>query len=387
MAEPVRARRLSEDEGRRLQQIVRRGKHGSVRVRRALIIMASASGTPVPAIARLVAADEDTVRDVIHAFNDQGLHALDPQWAGGRPRLISEEDIAFIVVTASTRPKALGLPFTRWSVRKLGAYLSGTYQFVEPGRGVQQVPARRVRIGRERLRQVLRDKDITFQRTRTWKESADPDFDAKLDRIEHLTSAFPDRCFAFDQFGPLSIRPHHGAGWAHATKPDRLPATYRRTHGIRYFHGCYSLSDDQMWGVTRRRKGGDHTLAALKSIRAARPDGAPVYVILDNLSANTTPAVRRWALAHKVELCLTPTYSSWANPIEAQFGPLRTFTMANSNYPNHTVLARDLQAHLRWRNTHARHPDVLAAQRRERARIRSEKGHHWGRPKIKAAAA
>ena len=67
MAEPVRARRLTDQEGQRLLQIVRRGKHGSVRVRRAMIIMASASGTLVPAIARLVAADEDTVRDVIHA--------------------------------------------------------------------------------------------------------------------------------------------------------------------------------------------------------------------------------------------------------------------------------------------------------------------------------
>jgi hypothetical protein len=43
MAEPVRARPLSDEEGRRLLQIVRRGKHGSVRVRRAMIIMASAS--------------------------------------------------------------------------------------------------------------------------------------------------------------------------------------------------------------------------------------------------------------------------------------------------------------------------------------------------------
>ncbi|MCE0764611.1 helix-turn-helix domain-containing protein [Pseudonocardia kujensis] len=34
---------------------------------------------PVPTIARLVAADEDTVRDVIHAFNERGLAALDPQ--------------------------------------------------------------------------------------------------------------------------------------------------------------------------------------------------------------------------------------------------------------------------------------------------------------------
>src|SRR3954447_19443945 len=247
MADPVRARRLSDHEGQTLTQIVRRGRGNSIRVRRATILTASASGTPVSAIARLVAADEDTVRDVIHAFNERGLAALDPRWAGGRPRLISDDDIAFIVTTATTRPKTLALPFTRWSVRKLAAYLSGTYRHTEPGsapgRAGRIEPARRVRIGRERLRQVLHDHDVTFQRTRTWKESTDPDFDAKLDRIEHVTSAFPDRCFAFDQFGPLSIRPHHGAGWARSSKPDRLPATYRRSHGIRYFHGCYSLID------------------------------------------------------------------------------------------------------------------------------------------------
>jgi hypothetical protein len=56
------------------------------------------------------------------------------------------------------------------------------------------------------------------------------------------------------------------------------------------------------------------------------------------------------------------------------------FTMANSNHPNHTVLARKLQKYLRWRNANARHPDVLAAQRRERARIRSERQQRWGRP-------
>ncbi|WP_237048347.1 IS630 family transposase [Lentzea guizhouensis] len=293
---------------------------------------------------------------------------MDPQWAGGRPRLISADDEQVIVATATTRPTTLGKPFTRWSLRKLADHLSHDL-------------ARRIRIGRERLRQILREHGITFQRTRTWKESADPDFDTKLDRIEEVTSRFPKRCFAFDQFGPLSIRPHHGLGWAPRTHPDRLPATYTRTHGIRYFHGCYSPVDDQLWGVMRRRKGGDHGLAALKSIRAARPDGAPIYVIMDNLSANKTPKIRRWAERNNVELCLTPTYASWANPIEAQFGPLRTFTMSNSHHPNHTVLARTTQAYLRWRNANARHPDVLAAQRKERARIRSERQQRWGRPR------
>ena len=39
-------------------------------------------------------------------------------------------------------------------------------------------------IGRERVRRILHSHDITFQRTRTWKESTDPAKDAKLDRIE-----------------------------------------------------------------------------------------------------------------------------------------------------------------------------------------------------------
>jgi hypothetical protein len=101
---------------------------------------------------------------------------------------------------------------------------------------------------------------------------------------------------------------------------------------------------------------------------------------LDDLSANKTPKIRTWAGANNVELCLTPTYASWANPIEAQFGPLRSFEMGASNHPNHSALARRLQDYLRWRNANARHPDVLAAQRRERARIRSERQRRWGRP-------
>ena len=308
MADPVRARRLSDHEGQTLTQIVRRGRGNSIRVRRATIIMASASGTPVSAIARLVAADEDTVRDVIHAFNERGLAALDPQWAGGRPRLISDDDIAFIVTTATTRPGALGAPFTHWSVRKLAAHLGPRTRPAGPASG-----------GSGCARSCASTTSASSGPGRG-RSPRDPDKDAKLDRIEYVTSHFPMRCFAFDQFGPLSIRPCHGSTWAPESKPVRLPATYHRTHGIRYFHGCYSLGDDQLWGVNRRRKGGDHSLAALKSIRAARPDGAPIYVIMDNLSANKTPAVRAWAARNKVELCLTPTYAVLGEPDR---GPVR----------------------------------------------------------------
>ncbi|PWU62386.1 IS630 family transposase [Micromonospora globispora] len=372
MAEPVRVRRLSDQEGQRLQRLVRRGTGSVVRLRRAMVVLASAGGNSVPVIARLVQADEDSVRQVIHRFNEMGMASLDPQWAGGRPRRISSDDEAFIVATANTRPAKLGRPFTCWSVRKLAEYLADN-------------PDRRVIIGRERLRQVLRRHQITFQRTKTWKESTDPQREQKLARIEHVIEHFPHRTFAFDEFGPLTIRPHGGVGWQPKSRPRRLPANYHKLHGVRQFHGCYSIGDDTLWGVVRRQKSAANTLAALKSIRAARPDGAPIYIILDNLSAHKGFVIRQWAARNKVELCFTPTYASWANPIEAHFGPLRTFVIAGSDHPNHTVLARGLHAYLRWRNANARHPDVLTAQRRHRAKIRSERHRRWGQPASRAA--
>lgn len=93
MSTPVKVRRLSDHEGRQLQQIVRRGggrsENSIVRWRRAMVVMASASGNTVPAIAKLVVTSEDRVREMIHRFNEKGMASLDPQWAGGRPRQIT----------------------------------------------------------------------------------------------------------------------------------------------------------------------------------------------------------------------------------------------------------------------------------------------------------
>lgn len=146
----------------------------------------------------------------------------------------------FAILTATTRPSALGVPFTHWSVRKLASYL-------------RRAPGRCVRIGREALRTLLIRRQITFQRTKTRKESTDPNKDAKLDRVEYAIHERADRTFAFDEFGPLGIRPTSEACWGWTGRPDRLPATFHRTHGVRYFHGCYSVGDDTLWSVNRMR--------------------------------------------------------------------------------------------------------------------------------------
>ena len=376
MSKRVRVRRLNDAEGRELQRIVRRGggktDRSIVKWRRALVVLASAGGNDVATIAALVQTSPDRVREMIHRFNDLGMRSLDPQWAGGRPRRITTTDRELIVKTAKTRPAKLGRPFTHWSLRKLVDYLATK-------------KGRRVRIGRERLRQILAAEGITFQRTRTWKESPDPLKEEKLARIEWCLEHARTRTFAFDEFGPLTIRPVAGVGWAPKSKPQRLRANYNKPHGSRQFFACYSIGDDRLWGRIEPVKGWKPTLRALQSIRAYLDDGQPIYVILDNLNHHRGQAIGDWCEANAVELVFTPTYASWANPIEAHFGPLRQFVLANSDHADHPALGRALRAYLRWRNTHTRDPQLLEHQRRHRARIRSEQQRRWGHPKPQAA--
>jgi hypothetical protein len=107
------------------------------------------------------------------------------------PRRISPDGEAFIAATANRRPAALGRPLTRWSLRKLVEFLAAN-----PHRVV-------VVVGREWPRQLLPKHQITFRRTKTWKEPPTPT-GTNLARIEYVIDHFPHRVFAFDEFGPLA---------------------------------------------------------------------------------------------------------------------------------------------------------------------------------------
>ena len=55
---------------------------------------------------------------------------------------------------------------------------------------------------------------------RPGKSPPTPDRDAKLDRIDHVLENFPDRTFAFDEFGLFEIGGGLGAGRGSTVDPD-----------------------------------------------------------------------------------------------------------------------------------------------------------------------
>jgi hypothetical protein len=85
VTERLRVREIDDDEGRRLVRIVRRGSGSVVTWRRAQMVLLSAQGMDVAAIARVAFTSGDRVRDVIRNFNADGFDSLYPRYKGGRP--------------------------------------------------------------------------------------------------------------------------------------------------------------------------------------------------------------------------------------------------------------------------------------------------------------
>jgi len=204
--EGIRVREITNDEARRLLQIVRRssGSSGSVvRWRRAQMVLLSAQGMDVAQIAKVAFTSPDRVRAVLHNFNDDGFDSLAPKYSGGRPPTFTLPERREIKKIALSRPVDHDLPFSTWSLTKLAEFLVAE--------GVVDD------INHEGLRLILREEGVSFQVIKTYKQSTDPDFEAKKNRVLELyeiadgkrkpKKGDPTIVVCMDEFGPLDLLP------------------------------------------------------------------------------------------------------------------------------------------------------------------------------------
>jgi transposase len=346
----VFVRPLEHAEAVALKSKAKKAKQFATR-ERAAILLASNVATPVPQIAAMWMTDESHVRKVIHDFNERGMASLDPEPRDGRPRRITDEQRASIIAVAGARPETLGVPATRWSLKRLARYLRA--------QGIVEVsPAH--------LGRILAQAGLSFQRTRTWKASPDPDYEAKAAMVLALYAQAPENgvVLSFDQMGPISLRPTAGAGWAPRKRPERQRATFHRRHGVRYVMGAYDVHADRLRVRMKRRRAGTDNLAFLTQIRGCYPERLRIYWIQDNLSANWTPDIRQYAALNNVELVPTPTYASYLNRIECHFLPISEFVVKNADYLDWDAFAHALARHLTYRNGPHRDQRLIDLERR-----------------------
>lgn len=130
----------------------------------------------------------------------------------------------------------------------------------------------------------------------------------------------------------------------------RHRATYTRTHGVRYYFGAYDVHADHLSMRSTKRKRSQDVLGFFRWLRSRYSDGRRIYLVLDNLSTHKKAEVRRWCKENNIELVYTATYASWMNRIECHFTAVKRFVISNSDYPEHSAIAKMMRKYVRWRN-------------------------------------
>jgi hypothetical protein len=160
----------------------------------------------------------------------------------GTPSKISEQPRDWICVIARCDSRSMGRPFSCWSLTKLRDYL------IETGRVTT--------ISIETVRRILHEQGVTWQTSKTWKASNDPDFVAKIRRILALYDHPPagGKVVCVDELGPLNLQLRPGKAWKPVGEPVRLPARYHRDQGVRHMIASLDLATGRIHYRIRDRK-------------------------------------------------------------------------------------------------------------------------------------
>jgi transposase len=172
-------RRFHRGEKRKLSAKVHDRKLPRWVAQRYQLIRLIRNGLSVLAAARQVGCAKDTAYRCVAEFNHSGFRDFEcSSNPDGRPSQISTAELEHIAQIAQKRPTDVGLPFTNWSISKLHTYLSRH----------RLLPA----VSPEWLRQLLRREQVSWQRTKTWKKSNDPQFKAKKSAFWPSTPSGPN---------------------------------------------------------------------------------------------------------------------------------------------------------------------------------------------------
>jgi transposase len=361
VTERLRVREIDDDEGRRLVRIIRRGSGSVVTWRRAQMVLLSAQGMGVPAIAKVAFTSEDRVRDMIRNFNADGFGSLYPKYKGGRPPKFTLAQRREIKKIAKSKPAEHDLPFSTWSMSKLAEFL------VAEG-VVDDISHEGLRLALPGGRHLSTPENLEgLQRPAVRGEKARVEqLYAIADREVTPRAGDPEVIFCVDEFGPLNLQPRPGRHWAaiggKGKEPGRAPrprlrATYTRTAGVRHLFAAYELGEDKLYGHIKPRKTRTRFLEFCRYLRSLYPPATRIAIICDNFSPHLTTRkdarVGTWAKANNAEIAYTPTNSSWLNRIEAQFTALRYFALDGTDHTSHQEQASMIRRYIIWRNNHA----------------------------------
>ncbi|MFQ6067738.1 MAG: IS630 family transposase [bacterium] len=289
---------LSDQEREQLTSMVhsRSLPHGLVR--RARIVLLAAEGAMNREIAEKVGLSAQSVCKWRQRYLQQGLSGLHDELRPGRPRSISDEEVATLIrKTLNTKPK----DGTHWTIRSM---------------------AKETKISRPTVHRIWKAFGLQPHRQHHFKLSTDPFFVEKVRDIVGLYLNPPDKAMvlcvdeksqvqALDRTQPLLPM---GLGYV-----DGVTHDYKR-HGTTTLFAALDIASGKVLTQCKPRHRHQEYLQFLKQIDANVPPDLDIHLVVDNYSTRKHAKVKRWLATHpRYHVHYTPTYASWLNQLEIWF--------------------------------------------------------------------
>jgi putative transposase len=267
-------------------------------VNRARIILMSVDNVPNSVIAEKVDLSHQMVSKWRRRFIEQGIPGLHDELRPGRPRSVSDEDVATVVrKTLHTKPS----DGTHWTIRDV---------------------ASETQLSRPTVHRIWQAFGLQPHRQRHFKLSTDPFFVEKVRDIVGLYLNPPDKAMvlcvdeksqiqALDRTQPMLPM---GLGYVEGVTHDYV------RHGTTTLFAALDIETGQIISSCKNRHRHQEYLQFLKQVDANVPPDMSIHIVVDNYVTHKHSRVKRWLVTHpRFQVHYTPTYSSWLNQVEIWF--------------------------------------------------------------------
>ena len=155
---------------------------------RARMIARSWDGRRTSAIARELGCHPQTVRERIARFNEEGVDGLGDRPGKGRKRRLTETERGAIIALVATEPpgRLVRQPAGDLAAEDEQAPARWTLDSL-----TEAARKRDIRVARSQVRRILLADGVRWRGTRSWAESADPEFAPKGRRSSPATPSRP----------------------------------------------------------------------------------------------------------------------------------------------------------------------------------------------------
>jgi len=319
------------------------------------MLLAYSRGESISSIAR----KEQTDRPVVERCVDKALSAgimtaLRDLARSGRPPRITDEDKAWVIHLACSKPTDFGYAAERWTIAQLSRHIRE--------HAIENDHPALSKMGKSGLHNILSAAEIKAHKTTYYLERRDSEFEEKMAQVlvvyKEVQQTRDNSDRGQENHTVLSYDEKPGIQAIANIAPDLAPvigkyAAWGRDHEYKR-HGTLSLLagidlyDGHVLGLVRDRHRSKEFIEFLAMADTYYPSDWKLRIILDNHSSHISKETMTWLKdkPNRFEFIYTPKHGSWLNLVEIFFSKMTRSFLRSLRVTSKTELKQRIEQYL-----------------------------------------